>query len=600
MFTNYTPDLSGETKPVAPQKTEPKYWNLHVPDTEAVGNLAMNLNETQLLTSVLYNRGVRTPEEAVRFLHPSMDNLADSFSMLNMQAAVDRILQAIENNEEVLIFGDNDVDGVTSTTLVYQFLEPFQINVCYFLPRRKEDGHGFNDDTLNAALATHNPKLLITVDCGMSGVDEIERLKQKGIDVIVVDHHAPPERAPQTIVLNPKQENDTFAYDDLAAVGVTFHLVDALVKTATARGYYEKFALQPPSLIDQLDLVCLGTIADVVPLLGENRLFVSLGLEVIRKRKRSGIAALLSDVGADDKYITERTICYRLAPRINAAGRVGDPNICVALLTAYRFTTAQIIARDLENYNHLRQNAEVSMISEATAMAQQQVLEGKKVIIVAKENWQQGILGIISSRILDKFYKPTVVISVVDGMGRGSARSPEGFSILDAFTSCKDLLDDFGGHHSAAGLSVKEENIPELIRRINKFAGTQIASGETPKRLLDIDAEANVQELLTLWHNQYLEWLAPFGTGNKEPAFMLKKAHIVLIKRLNHVYARVKIRQEQGTLSVLFPTSLSTELHNGDIMNLVVTPKYAPHKDFPEFILVAAQKPDVPVETCQN
>lgn len=591
MFNNYTADSHTEPK-LSITKSEPKYWNLREVDTDAVGSLAMNLNETQLLTSVLYNRGVRTPEDAYMFLHPNVDNLADSFSMHNMMPAVDRILRAIENNEEVLIFGDNDVDGVTSTTLVYQFLEPFQINVCYFLPRRKEDGHGFNDETLNAALATHNPKLLISVDCGMSGVDEIESLKERGIDVIVVDHHAPPERTPQTIVLNPKQPEDTFPYDDLAAVGVTFHLIDALVKTATQRGLYTKYNIQPPSLIDQLDLVCLGTIADVVPLLGENRLFVSLGLEIIRKRKRSGIAALLSDVGADDKYITERTICYRLAPRINAAGRVGDPNICVALLTAYRFTTAQIIARDLENYNHLRQNAEVSMISEATAMAQQQVLEGKKVIIVAKEDWQQGILGIISSRILDKFYKPTVVISIVDGVGRGSARSPEGFSILDAFTSCKDLLDDFGGHHSAAGLSIKEENIPELIRRINKFAGTQLANGSSPRRSLDIDAEANVHELLTLWHNQYLEWLAPFGTGNKEPAFLLKNAQIVLIKRLNHVYARVKIKQEQGSLNVLVPSALSTELKNGDVVNMVVTPKYAPHKDFPEFIMLASQKSD--------
>ena len=571
-------------------KTEPKYWNMRSLDTDAVGSLAMRLNETQLLTSVLYNRGIRTLEDAVSFLHPDMGKLADSFAMHHMHEAVDRILKAVEDDEEILIFGDNDVDGVTSTTLVYQFLEPFGTKVAYFLPRRKEDGHGFNDETLSAALASHHPSLLISVDCGMSGVDEIERLKAKGIDVIVVDHHAPPDRCPQTIVLNPKKAEDTFPYDDLAAVGVTFHLVDALVRTATQRGMYAARELQPPSMLDQLDLVCLGTIADVVPLLGENRMFVSMGLDVIRKRKRSGIAALLSDVGADDKYITERTICYRLAPRINAAGRVGDPNICVALLTAYRFTTAQQIARELENYNHLRQNAEVSMISEATAMAQQQVLEGRKIIVVAKENWQQGILGIISSRILDKFYKPTVVISIVDGIGRGSARSPEGFSILDAFTSCRDMLDDFGGHHSAAGLSIRAEHIPEFANRLNKFANMQMASGTAPRRSLDIDAEATVQELLTLWHNQYLEWLAPFGTGNKEPTFMLKNAHILLIKRLTHVYARVKIRQDSGTLSLLVPTAFASELKTGEVLNLVVTPKYAPHKDYPEFILLATRK----------
>ena len=589
--------MNTDPKPTA-SKPDSKYWNLRALDTEAVGSLAMDLNETQLLTSVLYNRGVRTPEDAVRFLHPNMNDLVDSFLMYNMQPAVDRILKAIENKEEILIFGDNDVDGVTSTTLVYQFLASFDANVKYFLPRRKEDGHGFNDETINAALSLHTPTLLISVDCGMSGVDEIERLKEKGIDVIVVDHHAPPERVPQTIILNPKQDEDHFPHDDLAAVGVTFHLVDALVKTCLDRGIYRQYGMQPPSMMDQLDLVCLGTIADVVPLLGENRTFVSLGLDVIRKRKRSGIAALLSDVGADDKYITERTICYRLAPRINAAGRVGDPNICVALLTAYRFTNAQLIARELENYNHLRQNAEVSMISEATAMAQQQVLEGRKVLVIAKEDWQQGILGIISSRILDKFYKPTVVISINDGMGRGSARSPEGFSILDAFTSCKELIDDYGGHHSAAGLSLKAENIEELAKRLNRFASVQMSEGSVPRRSLDIDAEATVSELLTLWHNQYLEWLAPFGTGNKEPTFLLKDAHIQLIKRLNHVYARVKIRQDSvGSLSLLVPTALTNELKVGEAMNLVVTPKYAPHRDYPEFILLATRKASLPMET---
>ena len=589
--------MNTDPKPTA-SKPDSKYWNLRALDTEAVGSLAMDLNETQLLTSVLYNRGVRTPEDAVRFLHPNMNDLVDSFLMYNMQPAVDRILKAIEDKEEILIFGDNDVDGVTSTTLVYQFLASFDANVKYFLPRRKEDGHGFNDETINAALSLHTPTLLISVDCGMSGVDEIERLKEKGIDVIVVDHHAPPERVPQTIILNPKQDEDHFPHDDLAAVGVTFHLVDALVKTCLDRGIYRQYGMQPPSMMDQLDLVCLGTIADVVPLLGENRTFVSLGLDVIRKRKRSGIAALLSDVGADDKYITERTICYRLAPRINAAGRVGDPNICVALLTAYRFTNAQLIARELENYNHLRQNAEVSMISEATAMAQQQVLEGRKVLVIAKEDWQQGILGIISSRILDKFYKPTVVISINDGMGRGSARSPEGFSILDAFTSCKELIDDYGGHHSAAGLSLKAENIEELAKRLNRFASVQMSEGSVPRRSLDIDAEATVSELLTLWHNQYLEWLAPFGTGNKEPTFLLKDAHIQLIKRLNHVYARVKIRQDSvGSLSLLVPTALTNELKVGEAMNLVVTPKYAPHRDYPEFILLATRKASLPMET---
>lgn len=338
-----------------------------------------------------------------------------------------------------------------------------------------------------------------------------------------------------------------------------------------------------------LDLVCLGTIADVVPLLGENRIFVALGLEVIRKRKRAGIAALLSDVGADEHYITERTICYRLAPRINAAGRMGDPNECVELLTAYRYTTAQKFADSLENYNHLRQNAEAAMINEATAMAQQQVLEGRKIIVIAKEDWQQGILGIISSRILDKFYKPTVVISIADGKGRGSARSPEGFSILDAFNSCKDLLDDFGGHHSAAGINLKAENIPILETRLEQYAKIHMSGKAAPQRSLDIDAEATVPQLIKLWLNSYLEKLSPFGTANKEPTFLIRHVRLVFIKRLNHIYARAKMRQNNTSINILVPTANVAEVEPNVTFDIVVTPKYTPFKDIPEFILLAVK-----------
>ncbi|MBQ9241936.1 MAG: single-stranded-DNA-specific exonuclease RecJ [Proteobacteria bacterium] len=575
-------------------KPETKYWNLKEPDSDTVDALATDLNETQLLTSVLYNRGIRTPEQAQKFLKPSLDDLADSMSLSHMQAAIDRCLQAFENGESVLIFGDNDVDGVTSTTLVYQFFSQLDVNVRYFLPRRKEDGHGFNEETLTAALANGKPDLLITVDCGMSGHKEVEYLKSLGIDVLIVDHHAPPEILPDTLILNPKLPDDPFPYKDLAAVGVVFHLVQALIEESKRRHIYEKLQQQPPELLDMLDLVCLGTIADVVPLLGENRMFVSVGLDVIRKRKRSGIAALLSDVGADEHYITERTICYRLAPRINAAGRMGDPNECVELLTAYRFTTAQTIAKSLENYNHLRQNAEAAMINEATAMAQQQVLEGRKIIVIARENWQQGILGIISSRILDKFYKPTVVISIADGKGRGSARSPEGFSILDAFSSCKDLLDDFGGHHSAAGLNLKAELIPELTDRLEKYATATFSQVNAPRRSLDIDAEATIPQILKLWENRYLEQLGPFGTANKEPAFMIRNVRIVLLKRLNHVYARIKIRQNNTSMSVLVPTAMTSEIEQNATLDIVVTPKYAPLKEIPEFILLSVRKSDTP------
>ncbi len=573
-------------------KPETKYWNLKEIDAETVDALASDLNETQLLTSVLYNRGIRTPYQARRFLAPALDDLTDSMLLSHMPEAVDRCLRACENGESVLIFGDNDVDGVTSTTLLCQCLLGLGANVRYFLPRRKEDGHGFNDETLRAAFAAGAPNLLIAVDCGMSGHREVETLKTMGIDSLIVDHHTAMGTIPDTIILNPKLPGDKFPYKDLAAVGVVFHLADALVKAAHERGIYAKLGKSAPDLRDMLDLVCLGTIADVVPLLGENRMFVSVGLEVIRKRKRSGIAALLSDVGADEHFITERTICYRLAPRINAAGRMGDPNECVQLLTAYEYSAAQTIARSLENYNHMRQNAEAAMINEATAMAQQQILEGRKILVIAKEDWQQGILGIISSRILDKFYKPTVVISINAGKGRGSARSPEGFSILDAFASCEDILDDFGGHHSAAGINIAADKIDELSARLEKYAAGMITGANAPKRSLDIDARATLGQLMKLWQNKYLGQLGPFGAANKEPTFLVRNARPVVIKRLNHIYARVKIRQDAVSMNILVPTALLSDVVQGMMLDFVLTPKYAPFKDVPEFILLAARRPE--------
>ena len=572
-------------------KPETKYWNLKEVDTDTVDALASDLNETQLLTSVLYNRGIRTPYQARRFLQPTLDDLTDSMLLTHMREAVELCLSAYERGASMLIFGDNDVDGVTSTTLLYQFLKPLGANVRYFLPRRNEDGHGFNEETLGAALSSGRPDLLITVDCGMSGYREVEHLKSLGTEVLIVDHHTAMGALPDTLILNPKLPDDRFPYKDLAAVGVVFHFVDALLREARGRGIYERVGLTPPDLHDMLDLVCLGTIADVVPLLGENRMFVSVGLDVIRRRKRSGIAALLSDIGTDEHFITERTICYRLAPRINAAGRVGDPNECVELLTAYHYSDAQRIARSLENYNHQRQNAEAAMINEATAMAQQQVLEGRKIIVIAREAWQQGILGIISSRILDKFYKPSVVISISDGKGRGSARSPEGFSILDAFASCADLLEDFGGHHSAAGINLRAELIPELTERLEKYASSMLSGTNVPRRSLDIDAEASMGQLLKLWQNRYLEQLGPFGTSNKEPAFLLRKVRTVLVKRLNHVYARVKMRQDNVTMSILVPTAVLPEIEQGVSLDIVVTPKYAPLKETSEFILLAVKRP---------
>lgn len=570
-------------------KNEPKHWNIRPIDYSAVQELAGGLRLNPLLSTVLVNRGAKTVWEAQHFLEPKADDFGDPFSLSNMHEAVQRCMHAVHEKQSILVFGDNDVDGVTSTTLIFQFLEHIKAQVRYFLPRRKEDGHGFNDETIAAALGDEHPQLFIAVDCGMTGVQEIQKLASMGIDSIIVDHHTPPPILPQAIILNPKVEGNPASFKDLAAVGVVFHFVRALHEHCQSIGFYEKNELQPPHLQDFLDLVCLGTIADVVPLVGQNRSFVSLGLDVIRKRRRSGIAALLSDLSVEDSAITERTICFRLAPRINAAGRMGDPNECVALLSAYRYTTAKLIAKSLENYNTQRQNAEAAIINDALSDAQEQVDEGRRIIIIAKENWPQGLLGIISSRLLDKFYRPALVIAITNDKCRGSARSIEGFSILNCFKHCASLLEEFGGHHAAAGVSLQRANLEAFIESAQQYALDTLQDDESLTRNLDIDAEISIADLVQHWENKYLQWLAPFGASNKEPAFLLSQVKIIQIKRMNRSFMRIRIRQNNDTLSLLAPLHIASSVALSSTVSVVVAPKFAPHKDEPEFVLLALQ-----------
>ncbi|MFA5623594.1 MAG: single-stranded-DNA-specific exonuclease RecJ [Bradymonadales bacterium] len=573
-------------------KNDPKHWNLHPIDYAAVQNLASDLRLNPLLSTVLVNRGAKTAWQAQYFLEPKLEAIGDSYSLLNMQEAVERCMQALVANESILIFGDNDVDGVTSTTLCYQYLGFLKAKLRYFLPRRKEDGHGFNDMTITAAMGDDVPDLFIVVDGGMTGNEEIERLKSRGIDTIILDHHTPSQELPDAIIVNPKVAGNPPEFNDLAAVGVVFHFVRALDALCRKTGFYEKNDIEAPVLGDFLDLVCLGTIADVVPLVGQNRIFVSLGLDVIRRRRRSGIAALLSDLSVEDSAITERTICFRLAPRINAAGRMGDPNECVALLSAYRYTTAKEIAKTLEDYNTQRRNAEASIINEAMAEAQEQVTAGKRLIVIAKEKWPQGILGIISSRLVDKFYRPALVIAIVEDKCRGSARSIDGFSILQCFQHCADLLEDFGGHHAAAGVNLRSENLEEFIQRAQAYTSANIKDDASLTRRLDIDAEITVAELLGSWKNQYLQLLAPFGTSNKEPSFLLKRVKVIQLRRMNRSYMRMRVKQGNHTLNLSVPINIASSIVLSSTIHIVVSPKYAPNKEKPEFILLALHDED--------
>ncbi|MDX9721394.1 MAG: single-stranded-DNA-specific exonuclease RecJ, partial [Myxococcota bacterium] len=541
-----------------------------------------------LIARLLVNRGVKDVDSARRYLHPSFEDLHDPFLLANMEQAVLRVRQAIAECQSIVIFGDDDVDGVTSTTVLYQFLQGVGADVRYFIPRRRLHGHGFNERAIAAAIGERKPQLMIATDCGLSSWHEVDWLHEQGIDTLIVDHHALPDRLPEAIIINPRLVGSAFPFIELAAVGVAFNFVLALRRHFEELGVLERTA--GPNLLEYLDLVALGTVADVVPLVDENRVFVRLGLEVLRRRRRCGVAALLEKVNTDGQPISERTICYRLAPRLNAAGRVGDPNQCVSLLCADRYGVAQGLASALETYNEQRQLTEASILDEAIAMAQMAVDEGRRVLVVASDEWHQGVLGIVASRLLERFHRPSVLIAAADAESRGSARSPEGFNILDCLRMCEHLLVDFGGHSAAAGLTLKAENIPEFSQCIEDAASTLLGPRELPTPTLHIDAELHLSELSPK-RLRRIEGLGPYGAGNREPAFVIRRLRLVRARVVGRNHLRLRVRNERSTFEVIGFSMGETTLQQGSLIDVVLTPRLnAKSPSSIEYQLLAVQQ----------
>ena len=482
------------------------------------------------ILALLKRKGFVTMEEVTAFLQPRLGSLRDPFLLPNMTAAVARILRAIDDRERVVLFGDYDVDGVTSLALLAEMLRSYGAAPELFLPLRMEEGYGLSRESVDRCLEQHRPQLLIAVDCGTSSIDEIAELKRRGVDVIVLDHHEPKSALPDCVaVVNPKAEA-TCVFQYLCSVGIVFKLCHALLKTRPTN-----FDLKA-----NLDLVALGTVADIVPLENENRIFVRRGMIEMAKTQRPGLRKLI-EVAAVRSPIAAEDIAFRLGPRLNAAGRLATAESALQLL----LTKDKVLAQLLDAQNRDRQGVEKKIFGEAEEELSKNVDPATAIVLGARD-WHPGVLGIVASRLTRKYHRPTIVVGFeADGLGKGSGRSIKGLSLVEALGRCEKWLEKFGGHEMAAGLTMREENFPAFAEAFRQ-AARELLSAEAFEPRLHLDHELGFSELngdLLRWHQA----LQPFGNGNLQPMFLargvepavapqvLKEKHLVLrLRQKNH------------------------------------------------------------------
>jgi len=463
------------------------------------------------IAQVLSARGI-SPEESPAFLEPRLEDLNDPFLMRDMDKAVERIITAMKESQKIMVHGDYDVDGVTSLSLLYRNLTSIGLNVIPYIPDRFTEGYGLSSQGIEKA-KEEGISLIITVDCGITALEEIEMARKYGIDVIVTDHHEPRETLPEaTAIINPKV--DDYPFKDLAGVGVAFKLLEAL---------YRKLSLNLNHLYWDLDLVALGTVADIVPLVKENRVFVHFGLKILEKSKKAGIKSLKSVTGLNGK-VEPWHISFILAPRLNAAGRLNHAIEAFKLLSTRDGLEALQLARELDRTNKERQGIERKILSEAEKMVRRMDLDKDWVIVLGSEDWHEGVIGIVASKLVEQYNRPTILLSFTGGIGKGSGRSIQNFNLFNALLDLEKYLLSFGGHKMAAGLRLEKENLQDFRRALNKLAKERLKK-EYFEPELYIDGEIRLsdinQDILSVYRK-----LSPFGMGNPQPVFVAKNVTV--------------------------------------------------------------------------
>jgi single-stranded-DNA-specific exonuclease len=495
-----------------------KKWEYYSSDKEIIDNIQNKFNISKLLANILVNRGIIEEEKIRKFLEPTREDFHNPFLMPDMDIAVERIIKAMNENEKIMIYGDYDVDGITSISVLQKFLVERGMQIENHIPNRLEEGYGLNKEAIKE-IYDLGYRLMITVDCGISATEEIEYANSLGITTIITDHHEPLEKLPEALaVIDAKRKDNKYPFNQLAGVGVVFKLIQAI-------GI--KLELDEKEYLKYLDLVCVGTISDIVPLVDENRVIAKLGLKLVNVTKNLGLRRLLESAGY--QKIDSNTVSFGIAPRVNACGRMGHETEALDIFLSNDAEEVKMLSDKLNEYNKIRQETEKNIVEKALSMIEENKEYEKNTIVLGSEGWHHGVIGIVSSKITEMYFKPSILVSFEDGTAKGSGRSVPGFDLHEALCKCSDYLEKYGGHEMAVGLTLKEENFEKF-----KNAFEEVAKQEKVDEILPviyIDGIVTGEDMKPEFVKQ-LTNLEPFGEGNKVPLFAYKELKINSIRAL--------------------------------------------------------------------
>lgn len=496
-----------------------KKWEFYNSDEEKIEEISNKFNISELLATVLVNRNIVEDDEIELFLNPTRNDFHDPYLMPDMKKAVERIVKAIETQEKTMIYGDYDVDGITSITVLSKFLKERGLEVGSYIPNRLDEGYGLNKEAIKQ-IADEGYKLIITVDCGISGTEEVEYAYSLGMEVIVTDHHEPLDVLPKALaVIDCKRKDNEYPFNSLAGVGVAFKVIQAIgIKLELPEKEYLKF----------LDIVCIGTISDIVPLIDENRVIAKLGLKLIEQTRSPGVRALLNAAGYN--IVNSNTVSFGIAPRINACGRMGHERDALDLFLTENIVEANSITEKLNEYNKQRQNIEKRIFEEALLEIEKDNMDEKNVIVLGAENWHHGVIGIVSSKITELYFRPSILVCFEGEEGKGSGRSVPGFDLHAALCSTSESLEKYGGHEMAVGLSLKKSKFEEFKKAFEEIAKNAHTEQLVP--VIKIDKEINLKDI-TIENVKTLKYLEPFGEANKTPIFIYRNLKIDSIRALS-------------------------------------------------------------------
>ena len=535
-----------------------KKWQIYQVNEKEIEELQEKYKINKLLSTILSNRGIVKEEQIEKFLEPKRNDFYDPYGMPDMKITVDRIIKAIENQEKTIIYGDYDVDGITSVTVLKSFLEERGLEVGVYIPNRLDEGYGLNKNAIEK-ISQEGYTLMITVDCGISAIEEVKYASELGIETLITDHHEPGEKLPEALaVVDAKRKDNTYQCRNLAGVGVVFKLIQAISI---------KLGLEEKEYLKYLDIVCIGTISDIVPLTDENRVIVKLGLKLVQQTKNLGLRSILQATGYNK--IDSIAISFGVAPRINACGRMGHQEEALNLFLSKDINEVNELTQKLNAYNKERQEIEKNIFADAVEQINANNLQEKNTIVLMGKNWHHGVIGIVSSKITEMYFKPSILLCEEGDIGKGSGRSIPGFDLYEALTKCQKSVDRFGGHAMAIGITIKKDKLEELKNEFEEIAQENHIEEIVP--ILKIDSQINLDEI-NKEMVESLKELEPFGEENKTPLFLFKNLKIDSIRALTDgKHLKLTVKENKNIVNAIGFNigELANEYKIGDKVDIV-------------------------------